>query len=157
MRSDLRRAQILIAAIEEFGPKGLEGTPTQMIATRAGVSQPYLFRLFSSKNDLFTHAFGKAEASTAEVLTEAAESVTMSRALPAMQVAFEDFCRMSKAPLMLLQALAASHQPDIRDHARAAWRRRRDLIVRLSGASDADARSHLAWSLHCCADVMLGE
>ena len=41
------------AAIVEFARSGYAGTSTDAIATRAGISQPYLFRLFGTKKDLF--------------------------------------------------------------------------------------------------------
>jgi len=47
--ADERREEILVAALEEFGEHGLHGTSTDDIARRAGVSQPYLFRLFGTK------------------------------------------------------------------------------------------------------------
>src|ERR671934_3082107 len=48
-----RRDAIAEIAYEEFGARGLHGTPTQDIADRAGISHAYLFRLFPTKTDLF--------------------------------------------------------------------------------------------------------
>lgn len=48
-----RRTDILAAAAAEFAVHGLNGTSTEAIARRAGVSQPYLFRLFGTKKALF--------------------------------------------------------------------------------------------------------
>jgi AcrR family transcriptional regulator len=48
-----RREAVLRAARIEFGAGGYAGTGTESIARRAGVSQPYLFRLFPSKKALF--------------------------------------------------------------------------------------------------------
>ena len=50
--ADVRRASILRAAIVEFARSGYAGTSTEAIAARAGISQPYLFRLFGTKKDL---------------------------------------------------------------------------------------------------------
>ena len=41
------------AATAEFAHGGLDGTSTDDIATRVGISQPYLFRLFRTKKELF--------------------------------------------------------------------------------------------------------
>src|SRR5919205_743384 len=54
-----RRGEILEAAVAEFAHRGLHGTSTETIAARAGVSQPYLFRLFGTKKDLFLAAVGR--------------------------------------------------------------------------------------------------
>src|SRR5260370_734881 len=51
-----RRESILAAAVVEFAEQGLHGTATEAIARRAGVSQPYVFRLFGTKKALFLAA-----------------------------------------------------------------------------------------------------
>src|SRR6266566_6120885 len=51
-----RRAEVLQAAVAEFALHGLHGTSTEMIAKRIGISQPYVFRLFASKKELFLAA-----------------------------------------------------------------------------------------------------
>src|SRR6266699_3593735 len=51
--AEVRREEILAAALEEFGEHGLHGTSTDTIAEKAGVSQPYLFRLFGTKKELY--------------------------------------------------------------------------------------------------------
>ena len=48
-----RREEILTVAIEHFGRGGYHGTSTEAIARDAGISQPYLFRLFRTKKELF--------------------------------------------------------------------------------------------------------
>jgi AcrR family transcriptional regulator len=48
-----RRVAVLSAAVTEFAKSGYAGTSTDAIAARAGISQPYLFRLFGTKKDLF--------------------------------------------------------------------------------------------------------
>ena len=47
-----RREQILEAAVTVFAERGYEGASTEVIARMAGISQPYLFRLFGTKRDL---------------------------------------------------------------------------------------------------------
>ena len=51
--ADERRTSVLAAAVTEFARSGYAGTSTEAIAQRAGISQPYLFRLFGTKKDLF--------------------------------------------------------------------------------------------------------
>src|SRR6266436_3605970 len=48
-----RREAVLAAAVTEFAARGLAGTSTEDVARRAGISQPYLFRLFPTKKALF--------------------------------------------------------------------------------------------------------
>lgn len=56
MSSEERREQIIAAAIVVFGARGYEGTTTDDVARTAGVSQPYVVRLFGSKENLFLAA-----------------------------------------------------------------------------------------------------
>jgi AcrR family transcriptional regulator len=56
MTSDERREQIVSAAIAVFGARGYVGTTTDDIANAAAISQPYVVRLFGSKEKLFLAA-----------------------------------------------------------------------------------------------------
>src|SRR5690348_13214996 len=51
-----RTEQIVCAAISAFSATGYAGTSTDDIARGAGVSQPYVIRLFGSKQRLFVAA-----------------------------------------------------------------------------------------------------
>ena len=48
-----RREQILVSASQLFGVRGYVGTTTEQIAQAAGISQPYVVRMFGSKEQLF--------------------------------------------------------------------------------------------------------
>src|ERR671916_1824293 len=48
-----RRDEIVAAALGHFAVGGYTGTSTEAIARDAGISQPYLFRLFKTKRELF--------------------------------------------------------------------------------------------------------
>ncbi|WP_127819703.1 TetR/AcrR family transcriptional regulator [Microbacterium sp. CPCC 204701] len=60
LSSDERRRQILVAAMAVFGTRGYEGATTDEVARAAGVSQPYVVRLFGSKENLFLAALDDA-------------------------------------------------------------------------------------------------
>ena len=53
LTADERREAVVQAAMIEFAETGFFGTPAEAIAARAGISQPYIFRLFGSKENLF--------------------------------------------------------------------------------------------------------
>ncbi|VTR78093.1 TetR/AcrR family transcriptional regulator [Cellulomonas hominis] len=53
MSGEQRREQILAAALTAFAEGGYAGTSTDQVARAAGVSQPYVIRLFGSKQQLF--------------------------------------------------------------------------------------------------------
>lgn len=65
---------VVAAAVEEFAEHGYEGTATESIAARAGVSQPYLFQLFGSKRDLFIATMREVFERTASAFEAAADA-----------------------------------------------------------------------------------
>ncbi len=60
LSSDERRGQIIRAAFAVFGARGYVGATTDEVAKAAGVSQPYVVRLFGTKESLFVTAMSAA-------------------------------------------------------------------------------------------------
>ena len=54
MSSEERRLQVIEVAIRLFSKKGFDGTTTKEIADNAGVNPAILFRLFPTKDDLYS-------------------------------------------------------------------------------------------------------
>jgi AcrR family transcriptional regulator len=59
MASDERRELVLAAATSVFGQRGYSGTTTDAVAAAAGVSQPYVVRIFGTKEKLFLAVLGR--------------------------------------------------------------------------------------------------
>jgi AcrR family transcriptional regulator len=78
-----RREEILKAAISEFSARGLRGASVEDLAARVGVSQPYVYRLFGMKKDLFLAATGRVCDRVQEAFCQAAEA-NAGNALEAM-------------------------------------------------------------------------
>ena len=76
-----RREDVLQAAREVFAHHGLSGASTDEIARRAGISQPYLFRLFRTKKELFLAAVERCFSETRDTFEQAAEGKTGDEAL----------------------------------------------------------------------------
>src|SRR5213082_3169516 len=85
-----RRDDVLDAALIEFAERGLEGTSTEDIARRAGISQPYLFRLFGTKKELFKASVSRCLRETLEMFQRAAEGKRGEEALQAIGQAYMD-------------------------------------------------------------------
>jgi len=79
---------VLAAAICEFARSGYAGTSTEAIAARAGISQPYLFRLFGTKKDLFIATYDLVGDRIIRELTAAGEGLHGDEALHAMGEAY---------------------------------------------------------------------
>jgi len=60
MRAEERRELILEAATAVFGERGYVGTTTDAVAKAAGVSQPYVVRMFGTKEALFLEVLHRA-------------------------------------------------------------------------------------------------
>ena len=109
-----RRESILDAALIEFAQRGLEGTSTENIAKRAGISQPYLFRLFGTKKELFKATISRCFRETLEVFQRAAEGKRGEEALKAMGDAYVENLLSDRTRLRAqMQAYAACDDPEI--------------------------------------------
>lgn len=74
MNVEDRKLLILQATMEEYARTGLHGTSTETIAERAGVSQPYLFRLFGTKKGLIVAAIRHHTERLRQEFTDAVEN-----------------------------------------------------------------------------------
>jgi AcrR family transcriptional regulator len=117
-----RREAVLAAALEAFARGGLHGTSTEEIAKAAGISQPYLFRLFGTKKKLFLATIERCMADTLELFREAAGELRGEDALEAMGAAYAAMVTEDRTRLLAqLQAYAACDEPDVRDAMRAGF------------------------------------
>src|SRR6185503_2776539 len=85
-----RREDILEVAIRHFALGGLHGTSTEAIAREAGISQPYLFRLFRTKKELFLACVDRADGRVFEAFRTAAAEAGDEDRLKAMGHAYID-------------------------------------------------------------------
>jgi len=138
-----RRQTVLEAATKEFSAKGFYGTSTEDIARAAGISQPYLFRLFRSKKELYLAAARRGIETLYAVFADAAEGKQGLDALHAMGESYAEVMRDRDRLMLMLKCWTSSDDPDIRDASRRAWR---DLVelVEQSGASKEQVASFFA-------------
>jgi AcrR family transcriptional regulator len=131
-----RRASILDAALVEFAAKGLHGTSTEDVAKRAGISQPYVFRLFGTKQRLFAEACRRCMREVREAMTAAAVGKSGEEALVAMGDAYIALLEEDPRRLTLqMHMYAASGEPEIRDVARDGYGELVRFVEQASGAS----------------------
>ena len=120
----------------EFAERGLDGTSTEDIARRAGISQPYLFRLFGTKKELFIATVGRCFRETLEMFQRAAEGKRGEEALHAIGTAYMEQLETDRTWLRAqMQAYAAADDPEIRAVVRAGYG---DLVAYVRRVSDAD-------------------
>jgi AcrR family transcriptional regulator len=140
-----RREEILAVAIRHFAEGGYHGTSTESIAREAGISQPYLFRLFRTKKELFLACTDRANAKVHEVFMRAAESASEGEVLKTLGHAYVDELLPDRhAVLMQMQGYAATSDPDIRSHVRECYGRLVADVTQLSGAAPEDVWNFFA-------------
>lgn len=146
MKADERRRLILDAAIEEYGRSGMHEVSTEAIAERAGVSQPYLFRLFGTKAGLITAAIKQHTDQLRERFREAAENRDPDQSpLEAMGTAY--IMLMEEDPNSMrcqLHTWGAASDPEIGPVARETYREIWRDIAELSGATADEVRDFMA-------------
>lgn len=133
--ADERRDEILNAARDEFAEHGLHGASTDAIARKAGVSQPYLFRLFGTKKELFIAGARRCLEQTYDAFLRAADGRHGEEALEAMGKAYHEL--VARDPNLLraqMQGYASCDDPEVCEVMRAGYGRLVELVER-SGAS----------------------
>ena len=111
-----RRDEILAAAVSEFAIHGLHGTSTEAIARRAGVSQPYVFRLFGTKKALFLATVNRGFDRTLSEFRAAAEQARAAGQHPfdLMGARYIEMLADREQVLLQMQSYVASSDPDVR-------------------------------------------
>jgi AcrR family transcriptional regulator len=124
-----RREAVLETALTEFGDHGFEGASTDTIARAAGISQPYLFRLFGTKKELFIASVERCFGETYSLFDQASRGLTGELALHAMGKAYKLTIREDPRRLRgQMQAYAACDDPEIAVVVRRGFGRLVDLV-----------------------------
>jgi AcrR family transcriptional regulator len=139
-----RRADVLRAAVGPFSRGGYHGTSTEEVARDAGISQPYLFRLFPTKKALFLALVGHGFGRVREAFSAAVGDLTGEDAMGAMAAAYSDLLRDRDELMLQMQFYAASDDPEIAAATRFEFGRLWREVVRLSGASEEEMQRFFA-------------
>jgi AcrR family transcriptional regulator len=117
-----RREAVLDAAYVEFAKRGLDGASTEVIAAKAGISQPYVFRLFGTKKELFIAVVARCFRETLESFQQAAEGKRGDDALDAIAAVYHEHLLGDRIRLQSqMQAYAACGDPEIEAVVRAGY------------------------------------
>jgi AcrR family transcriptional regulator len=139
-----RRESILAAAMVEFADGGLAGTSTEDIARRAGISQPYLFRLFKTKKELYKATAERCLRQTLDLMQTAAAGLQGEEALHAIGTAYMERLGDSTFLRAQLQAYAACEDDEIRAVVQQGFGELVDYAKRVSSAGDAEIAAFFA-------------
>ena len=154
-----RRALVLRAAMRAFARDGFAGTSTDAVAREAGVSQPYVVRIFGTKLDLFLEVFTTATDGVARAFGEVLE------AGPFDPESDDDWERLGAAYtqlladrdllLVLMHGFTASSTPEIGSRARRSMG---DIYVQIlrTGCTPEQARDFVAQGMLLNVMVAIG-
>jgi AcrR family transcriptional regulator len=131
-----RRESVLDAALEEFAERGLQAASTEAIAEKAGISQPYVFRLFGTKKELFMAVVSRCFRETLDVFQRAAEGKRGEEALEAMGQAYMGLLADRVRLRGQMQAYAACDDPEVREVVRNGYG---DLVAYVERVADLPA------------------
>ncbi len=145
MSAEERREAILEAARDEFAAAGFHGTSTETIAERAGISQPYLFRLFGTKKELFVASVRRCFRETLETFQRAAEGKRGEEALHAMGEAYTALLADRSRLRLQMQAYAECDDPEVRIVVQEGFGDIYGWVERVSGV---DSAAVTAWFGH---------
>ena len=153
MTAEERRESVLDAAVHEFATFGLHGASTEAIAERAGISQPYIFKIFGTKKDLF---LATAERVCDRVDAQFEVAAEAARQRPGIQPheiiemigkSFVDLMGRREELLVLLQSFAACADPDVLEVSRRRMRKVHSFVQEVSGGSDAEVQQFMAYGM----------
>jgi AcrR family transcriptional regulator len=132
--AEVRREEIVAAAFEHFALSGYNGASTDAIARDAEISQPYLFRLFGTKRDLFLACVQRSHDRIRSTFERASEGVPQDERLSAMGQAYVGLLSDRTSLLFQMQSYAACADPQIQAQVRENYSRLVQRVTELSGA-----------------------
>jgi AcrR family transcriptional regulator len=148
--ADVRRASILRAAIVEFARSGYAGTSTEAIAARAGISQPYIFRLFGTKKDLFCATYDVVTAAIEDAFVAAAQGLEGENAMAAMALAYLELLQDPDLLQVQLHGFAAAAaDADIARACQETFRRLWRLVNQYTDVTAEEMRDFFAHGMLC--------
>src|SRR4051794_17440371 len=132
-----RRREIVEIAISHFAQHGYNGTSTDQVAREAGISQPYLFRLFGTKRELFLACNAAMHDRIAATFADAARDEPPEERMHAMGKAYMGLLADRTALLFQMQSYAACADPEIQTHVRERFATLVRQVAETTGADPA--------------------
>jgi AcrR family transcriptional regulator len=146
-----RREDVIGVAIVEFATLGLHGASTVTIAERAGISQPYVLRLFGTKKALFLACVERVveqimtrwRSALASMDDDASPEVRL-RALGAQ---YEGLVREVHGLRLVLQSFGSAEDPEIRAAVHRSLRTMTGWLMEATGSSPQATQQFLAYGM----------
>ena len=145
--AEQRREEIVEIASRHFAEGGYHGTSTESIAREAGISQPYLFRLFGTKKELYLETVRRCLGQTLELFQHAADGKRGEEALTAIGQAYRGLLANRTRLRGQMQGDADCEDPDVREVVRDGYGRLVAYVENVSGAEPERIRDFFAFGM----------
>lgn len=122
-----RKEMIMDKAVAIFAENGYYKATTALVAKAAGVTQPYVFHFFSSKEELFISVIDRA----VERIAEAFQSVEApaDRLMETMGKAFIHILQTYRDETILVMQAYVISEPNIREHVRTTFSKIHEAVL----------------------------
>src|SRR4051794_17892086 len=147
MTAGERRADVLRTAVAEFARTGFQGTSTEDVARAAGISQPYLFKMWPTKKALFIALVEHGFARVRQAFVDAVGEATGEDALARMGERYGELLRDRDQLLLQIQAYAACEDNEIGEVTRREFGRLWREVARLSGVDEDRLQAFFAMGM----------
>jgi AcrR family transcriptional regulator len=144
MASDERRILVLEAATAVFGQRGYAGTTTDQVATAAGVSQPYVVRIFGTKEKLFLAVLQRALDTLMAAFRRALADTAPEPVHHRLGVAYADLLTDRGLLLSLMHGFVLGADPEVGKVARAGFLEVYSFLKDEAGMAPEEASDFLA-------------
>ncbi|WP_372632174.1 TetR/AcrR family transcriptional regulator [Cohnella sp.] len=155
-----RKADIISAAIEVFAEIGYFRATTAQVAERAKISQPYVFRFFSTKEELLLTALEVSWTRLIDSFRKVVDSTSPERLEPDLIQAYEDILNVYQNEILLQMQAQTIREESIREVMRQGFAEVRRIVLDAFGAAgipNAEERTmlFLARGMLCNVSVAL--
>ncbi|TLS51735.1 TetR/AcrR family transcriptional regulator [Paenibacillus antri] len=141
-----RRADIISAAIEVFAELGYYRTTTMQVAKRAGISQPYIFRFFATKEELLLAALEASWRRIADAFRQVVATASPDRLERELIAAYEEIMTARRSETLLQMQAQTMRDEPIRTAMQSGYRDVRGIVLeafRVRGLPDPEERAKL--------------
>lgn len=146
-----RREDVLAVAIVEFATLGLHGASTVTIAERAGISQPYVLRLFGTKQALFLACVERVVAQIMDrwrgALATMDPDAPPDVKLRILGAQYAELVREVHGLRLVLQSFSSAEDPEIRAAVHRSLKTMTGWLMESTGASRPATQQFLAYGM----------
>lgn len=124
-----RRSEIISAAIEVFAEVGYYRATTVQVAERASISQPYVFRFFSTKENLLLNAIEVSWSRVIESFRKVVKTTSPELLEATLIQEYENIQAMHRNEILLQMQAQTMREEAIQESMRNGFKEIRELVL----------------------------